>query len=113
MQKRAKQTLEAKDVHVVFGGLRALNGVNLTLSRGAILGLIGPNGAGKTTMVNVLSGFQRPHQGRVSLDGLDVSKLSPRKVAQAGIGRSVQAARLFRDMTVEENLMMGGFWLVS
>ncbi|TGP18211.1 MULTISPECIES: ABC transporter ATP-binding protein [unclassified Mesorhizobium] len=108
MQKSAKQTLEAKDVHVVFGGLRALNGVNLTLSRGTILGLIGPNGAGKTTMVNVLSGFQRPHQGRVSLDGVDVSTLSPRKVAQAGIGRSFQAARLFRDMTVEENLTVAG-----
>lgn len=108
MQKPAKQTLEAKDIHVVFGGLRALNGVNLTLSRGAILGLIGPNGAGKTTMVNVLSGFQRPHQGRVSLDGIDVSKLSPRQVAQAGIGRSFQAARLFRDMTVEENLTVAG-----
>jgi len=103
-----KTKLEAEDIHVVFGGIRALSGVNLTLAAGDILGLIGPNGAGKTTMVNVLTGFQKPSPGTVKLDGKDVSALSPRKMAQAGIGRSFQSARLFRKLTVMENLVVAG-----
>lgn len=108
MQKRGRQTLEANDIHVHFGGVRALTGVTLSLERGTILGLIGPNGAGKTTMVNVLSGFQRPNQGTVVLEGEDISALSPRKIAKAGIGRSFQSARVFRDLTVEQNLTVAG-----
>lgn len=100
----SKERLEASGVAVAFGGIRALNGVDLELRRGEVLGLIGPNGAGKTTMVNVLSGFQRPTSGNIRLDGVDVSGLSAREIAQAGVGRSFQAARLFRAMTVEENL---------
>jgi len=86
MAKSPKQKLQAKNVHVVFGGIKALTGVTLTLNAGDILGLIGPNGAGKTTLVNVLSGFQKPKPGTIELDGQDVSDLSPRKMAQAGIG---------------------------
>ncbi|MFB2549995.1 ABC transporter ATP-binding protein [Ensifer soli] len=108
MTRSRKQLLEARGVHVAFGGIRALGGVDLTLRSGQILGLIGPNGAGKTTMVNVLSGFQRPTEGRIEMDGVDVSALSPRRMAQAGVGRSFQAARLFRDLTVEENLAVAG-----
>lgn len=99
-----KNVLEARGVAVVFGGIKALGGVNLTVRRGEVLGLIGPNGAGKTTMVNVLSGFQKPTTGSIELDGIDVSRLTARKIAQAGVGRSFQAARLFRAMTVEQNL---------
>lgn len=108
MTKSRKEKLEAKDIHVVFGGVRALSGVNLTLHAGDILGLIGPNGAGKTTMVNVLTGFQRPSPGNVVVDGEDISDLSARKMAQFGIGRSFQAARLFRGLTVVENLVVAG-----
>jgi branched-chain amino acid transport system ATP-binding protein len=108
MAKSPKQKLQAKNVHVVFGGIKALTGVTLTLNAGDILGLIGPNGAGKTTLVNVLSGFQKPKPGTIELDGRDVSDLSPRKMAQAGIGRSFQAARLFRKLTVLENLTVAG-----
>lgn len=100
----SKQQLEAAGISVSFGGIKALGGVNVTLKRGEVLGLIGPNGAGKTTMVNVLSGFQRPTTGNVRIDGTDVSHLSARKIAQYGVGRSFQAARLFRAMTVEQNL---------
>ncbi|RUY62144.1 ABC transporter ATP-binding protein, partial [Mesorhizobium sp. M7A.F.Ca.CA.001.13.1.1] len=100
----SRERLEARGVAVAFGGIRALSGVDLELRRGEVLGLIGPNGAGKTTMVNVLSGFQRPTSGSIRLDGIDVSRLTARKIAQAGIGRSFQAARLFRTMTVEQNL---------
>ncbi|AZO07893.1 MULTISPECIES: ABC transporter ATP-binding protein [unclassified Mesorhizobium] len=108
MSRHRKRVLEAKDIHVDFGGIKALNGVTLRLSAGDILGLIGPNGAGKTTMVNVLSGFQKPSPGTFELDGQDVSALSPRKMAQAGIGRSFQSARLFRKLTVLENLVVAG-----
>jgi branched-chain amino acid transport system ATP-binding protein len=108
MTRSRKEKLEAKDIHVAFGGVRALNGVNLTLNAGDILGLIGPNGAGKTTMVNVLTGFQKPSPGTVIVDGEDISALSARKVAQFGIGRSFQSARLFRGLTVAENLVAAG-----
>ncbi|MFC3072067.1 ABC transporter ATP-binding protein [Shinella pollutisoli] len=104
MSRSSKERLEARGVAVAFGGIRALSGVDLSLKRGEILGLIGPNGAGKTTMVNVLSGFQRPTSGAIRLDDIDVSRLSARKIAQAGVARSFQAARLFRAMTVEQNL---------
>lgn len=108
MTRSRKEKLEAKDVHVAFGGVQALSGVNLTLRTGDILGLIGPNGAGKTTMVNVLTGFQKPNPGTVAVDDEDISALSARKVAQFGIGRSFQSARLFRGLTVTENLIAPG-----
>ncbi len=108
MAKSPKKKLEARNVHVAFGGIRALTGVTLALNAGDILGLIGPNGAGKTTMVNVLSGFQKPKPGTVELDGQDVSDLSPRRIAQAGISRSFQSARLFRKLTVLQNLTVAG-----
>lgn len=96
--------LHARDVHVAFGGLKALKGVDLELRRGEVLGLIGPNGAGKTTMVNVLTGFQAATSGDVTLDGRSLRGLGPRNVARAGVARSFQAARLFRDLTVRQNL---------
>ncbi len=104
----AGRVLEAENIHVAFGGIHALSGVDMTLQQGIVTGLIGPNGAGKTTMVNVLSGFQRPTRGRILLDGADVSRLGPQRMARAGVGRSFQAARLFRDMTVQQNLMVAG-----
>lgn len=103
-----KQTLEARGIRVEFGGIRALSGVDLTLPNGAILGLIGPNGAGKTTMVNVMSGFQKPSTGEVRLDGAVISGLSPQNTARSGIARSFQSARVFRDLTVEQNLTVAG-----
>ena len=103
-----KARLEARDVHVSFGGIKALTGVDLTVSRGEIVGLIGPNGAGKTTLVNVFTGFQRPTRGEVLLDGVPLSRMKARDVARSGIGRSFQAARLFRDLTVEQNVAVAG-----
>lgn len=100
--------LQAKGVHVAFGGIQALTNVDLTLRRGEILGLIGPNGAGKTTLVNVLTGFQPATEGRVLLDDRSLAGMKARDVARAGIARSFQAARLFRDLTVEENLTVAG-----
>ncbi|MGO4831249.1 ABC transporter ATP-binding protein [Rhizobiaceae sp. 2RAB30] len=108
MTTSQKTTLEARGIHVAFGGIKALTGVDVAVRRGEVLGLIGPNGAGKTTMVNVLSGFQKPTRGSVLLDGTEISGLSAHHVARAGIARSFQAARLFRDLTVAENLTVAG-----
>lgn len=96
--------LVAQGVHVSFGGIAALTNVNLTLTQGEVFGLIGPNGAGKTTMVNVLSGFQQPTQGGITLDGVAVGAKGPHRAARAGIGRTFQAGRLFKELSVGENL---------
>lgn len=102
-------SLAATNVTVAFGGILALSEVDFELHRCEIVGLIGPNGAGKTTMVNVLTGFQRPTRGDVCLGGLSLSGLKPHQVAAKGIGRTFQAGRLFRRLTVLENLEVSGF----
>jgi branched-chain amino acid transport system ATP-binding protein len=96
--------LEAHRVEVQFGGLKALDGVDVVLDRGRILGLIGPNGAGKTTLVNVLSGFQRPRAGSVRVGGVDVTRWSAHRRARRGLARTFQGTRLFGDLTVRENV---------
>lgn len=97
-------TLAAENVSVEFAGLRALDGVSLSLVQGEILGLIGPNGSGKTTLVNAITGQVRLAGGRVRLGGTDLGGRSPRAVALAGIARSFQIARLFDNLTVLENV---------
>ena len=99
-------SLSARGVGVHFEGLTALEEVDLTVAKGEILGLIGPNGAGKTTLVNVLSGYQKPSEGGVFLDETDISGWRPHAFARSGIARTFQAARLFPDMTVLENVEM-------
>ena len=100
----AEPLLEARGVAVSFGGIRAIDLVDLHVQPGEILGLIGPNGAGKTTLFDVLSGFVVPSQGRVILGGFDVTTLSPDARARMGLGRSFQDARIFPSLTVAENL---------
>jgi branched-chain amino acid transport system ATP-binding protein len=101
--------LEAKGIGVSFAGLVALEDVALRLRRGEILGLIGANGAGKTTMVNVITGYQRCKGGSVTLDGEDITGTSPEERARRGLARTFQAGRLFRRLTVEENLEAAAF----
>jgi branched-chain amino acid transport system ATP-binding protein len=84
--------------------VRALDGVTLELHRREVVGLIGPNGAGKSTLVNVLSGFDVPTQGAVSLDERDVTRWSPHRRGRAGIARTFQHSRSFRSLTVRENV---------
>src|SRR5690242_15901798 len=86
-------SLRAERIAVHFDGVRALDGVDLELERGEILGLIGPNGAGKTTLVNALTGFQRPTAGRLLLGGEDVSRLAAHKLARRGLARTFQSGR--------------------
>jgi branched-chain amino acid transport system ATP-binding protein len=99
--------LEARAISVRFGGLVALDGVTLTLERGEILGLIGPNGAGKTTLVNVVSGFQRPAAGDIRVDDRSCAGLPRHAFAGAGIVRTFQAVRLFKGLSVSENVEVG------
>lgn len=108
MQRDSLAKLEADGVHVRFEGVRAIDGVDLTLHRGEILGLIGPNGAGKTTLVNALSGFQPLTGGLVRVGGVDVSGWLPERRAAAGLGRTFQNVRLFRSFSVLENVEVGG-----
>jgi branched-chain amino acid transport system ATP-binding protein len=100
--------LELQAVDKIFGGLHAVRRVNLQVEAGEIFGLIGPNGAGKTTIFNVVTGVYSPDGGRVLFGGKDISGWAPARIAAAGIGRTFQNIRLFRSMTVVENVMVAG-----
>ena len=98
--------LSARSVTVQFGGLRALSEVDLDVAPRSIAGLVGPNGAGKTTMLAVLSGLQRPTDGRVWLRGEDVTDASPQTRARRGLARTFQQPELFLGLTVREHLVL-------
>ena len=104
--------LRAENLTRRFGGVSALEGVDLDLARGAVHAVIGPNGAGKTTLLNVLSGIYRPHTGRIVFDDLDVTARAPHEFATAGIARTFQNLQIFFNMTALENVMAGR-WLRS
>jgi len=101
--------LETRGIVKRFGGLVAVNGLSLTVSRGEIRGLIGPNGSGKTTTVNVLSGLHRPDVGEIHLDGRRVDRLRPHEIAAQGVARTFQIPKLFGNMTVLENVLLPGY----
>jgi branched-chain amino acid transport system ATP-binding protein len=96
--------LECRGLTVRFGGVTALDGVDLTVEEGRIVGIIGPNGAGKSTTLNVVSGYVRPNAGCVRLAGRDLQTDSPRRRALLGLGRTFQTARPFAGLSVRENL---------
>ena len=98
--------LTITDLHMHFGGIRAVNGVSLTIEPGTITGLIGPNGAGKTTLFNVIAGLHKPTSGQVLLDGEDITGLPPHALFHIGMLRTFQIAHEFSTLTVRENLMM-------
>jgi branched-chain amino acid transport system ATP-binding protein len=92
-----------------FGGVVAVNAVDLVIPEGQVFGLIGPNGAGKTTLINVISGHFRADGGTVRFAGADVTRLRPDQLARRGVARTFQAIRLFKGLTVLENVRLGGF----
>lgn len=100
----SKKLLEVRDLTVKFGGVTALNGVNLHVSEGEVAALIGPNGAGKTTVFNIVTGYYTPAAGDVLVDGVSMLGKRPYKIARAGLGRTFQNIRLFEEMTALENV---------
>lgn len=104
-------SLELRSISVAFGGFKALDDVTISLERGQIVGLIGPNGAGKTTCVNVITGFQIPSSGSVTLDGATIHAKAPYKIRRAGLARTFQAGRLFTGLDVLDNLAVTGVGL--
>jgi branched-chain amino acid transport system permease protein len=99
--------LDVKGLSKYFGGLKAVDDVDIAVKRGGVHALIGPNGSGKTTTLNVLSGLYKATAGRVVLDGTDVTDMPPHQRAAAGLGRTFQNIRLFRSMTALENVVIG------
>jgi branched-chain amino acid transport system ATP-binding protein len=98
--------LEALGIRKEFGGLIAVNDVDFTIPRGAIVSLIGPNGAGKTTFFNMLTGVYKPTRGRVIFEGADVTGQPPHKITALGMARTFQNIRLFHQMTALENVLV-------
>jgi len=98
--------LEIDQLTMQFGGLVAVNNVSISIKKGEIHGLIGPNGSGKTTIFNVLSGYYKPTGGKVSFEGRTISGLPAHQITAAGFARTFQNMRLFKTMTVLENLLV-------
>lgn len=99
--------LEAKNITKQFGGLVAVNDVTLAIEPGSIISVIGPNGAGKTTFFNVLTGIYKPDRGKIIFDGRPLANLRPDQITARGICRTFQNIRLFHNMTVLENVLVG------
>jgi branched-chain amino acid transport system ATP-binding protein len=103
-ERRPGETLRASSVSRAFEGVQALRSVTLDLARREVVGLIGPNGAGKSTLVNVLSGFDRPTEGAVELEGQDVTRWPAHRRGRRGLARTFQHSHAFRALTVRENV---------
>jgi branched-chain amino acid transport system ATP-binding protein len=99
--------LEIDRVSVRFGAVQALQDVSMHVRRGEIVAVIGPNGAGKTSLINVVSGFYQPSEGRIRFDGRDRTRIKPYEVAELGIARTFQNVALFKGMSVLDNIMTG------
>jgi ABC-type branched-subunit amino acid transport system ATPase component/ABC-type branched-subunit amino acid transport system permease subunit len=105
--------LVLRDVSLAFGGLRALDGVDLTVPEGGLYGIIGPNGAGKTTLFNVINGFLTPDRGAIAFAGEPIIGLRPNRVCRRRVGRTFQVVRAFPRMSVLENVIVGAFVAAS
>jgi len=99
--------LEIKNLGITFGGLQAVSDLSLNVEKGELYGLIGPNGAGKTTVFNMLTGVYKPTQGKIFLDGKDITGKTTYDINMAGIARTFQNIRLFTGMSVRDNVKVG------
>ena len=99
--------LEAKNLGISFGGLRAVDDFNIKIEKGSLYGLIGPNGAGKTTVFNLLTGVYKPNEGIIKLDGEDITGKKTIDINKAGIARTFQNIRLFKQLSVLDNVKVG------
>ena len=99
--------LQLQNISRHFGGLKVLQDVNLNIPQGGIFGLIGPNGAGKTTVFNLITGLLPPTSGTITFDGRDLAGMKPHQITRGGIARTFQNIRLFKEMSLLENVMVG------
>ncbi len=99
--------LDVKNLSKSFGGLKAVDGVSLSVGAGAILGIIGPNGAGKTTLFNLISGFMKPTLGEIFFDGKKIDRMRCHEIARLGIGRTFQIVRPLKGLSVTDNVRAG------
>ena len=99
--------LTIEGLSMVFGGLRAVDKLDMAVRPGSIHALIGPNGAGKTTVLNVISGFYKPTEGTVRFDGVSIRGKVSSSISHLGLGRTFQNVRLFKALTVLENVQIG------
>jgi branched-chain amino acid transport system ATP-binding protein len=107
VNKKTTELLRLEGVGIRFGGLLAVSGLSFVVERGQIFGLIGPNGAGKTTVFNLITGVYKPTEGRIAMEGLDITGLAPHLIARAGIFRTFQTIRLFYGQSVLNNVLAG------
>ena len=103
----AEILLDVKNLGISFGGLKAVDGLDITIEKEQLYGLIGPNGAGKTTAFNLLTGVYKPNNGKILLDGKDITGKSTIEINQEGVARTFQNIRLFKELTVVENVKVG------
>ena len=106
--EESEHQLEINDLHLSFGGLNALSGVNSAVRQGEIFSIIGPNGAGKTCLLNCINRFYTPQRGRILFEGRDITRFKAHRIASLGIARTFQNVELFPHMTVLDNIKLGG-----
>ena len=105
-----QSALAVEDVVAGYGGVLALRGVSLSVRPATITAVLGANGAGKTTLLTTISGFVRPRQGRITLDGADLTRRRPEEIARAGLAHVPEGQGVITELTVEENLRLGALW---
>lgn len=99
--------LEVNNLSISFGGLRAVDDFNISIEKGCLYGLIGPNGAGKTTVFNLLTGVYKPNEGFITLDGKNITGMKTTEINKAGMARTFQNIRLFKELSVLDNVKVG------
>lgn len=102
--------LEVSDLTVAYGAVVALHGISLTVAEATVTAVLGANGAGKTTLLRTISGLQRPRSGSVRLDGREITRLAPEEIARLGVAHVPQGQGVLAELTVDENLRLGGLW---
>lgn len=105
--------LKVENVGIQFGGLKAVSGLNMELNQGELIGLIGPNGAGKTTSFNMLTGVYKPTEGTITFDGKNLKNMSPYQVTTGGVSRTFQNIRLFKELSVLDNVKVANHSLAK
>ncbi len=109
----SEKLLEARSITIQFGGLKAVDSLSFHINKGELIGLIGPNGAGKTTCFNMLTGVYQPTSGEVFFNGRVINGLRPYQISHLGMTRTFQNIRLFKELTVLENVLVGGCQQIS